>query len=133
MKAEEKELTDFLNSQLNLNLINTKNEFCYYDATNKNYIVEYKFRRKHYKEKLIQVDKLYSLLMIAEHQKKAPIYIVKDPKGIFIYNLNNNKDYFLKSNIVVKQCPYRTEFSQNNIIDKYFYVLTNKQLTIKLN
>ena len=132
MKAEEIELTKFLNSKLNLDLINTKNEFCYYDSTNKNYIVEYKFRSKYYEQKLIQVDKLYSLLMIAEHQKKNPIYIVSDPEGIFIYNLKENKDYFLKSNIVVKKCPYRTEFTQNNKIDKYFYILTKEQLTKQL-
>ena len=133
MKEKEVELTNILNSKIKeLNLKNTENEFSYYDASNQHYIIEYKIRSKHYKEQFIQVDKLYNLLMIAEHQNKIPVYIVSDPKGIFIYNLNKNKGYFLNSKIVIKQCPYRTEFKENKKVSKYFYILTNEQLTIKL-
>jgi len=132
VKSEEIKLTKFLNDKLGLDLTTTKNEFSYYDSTNNNYIVEYKFRAKYYQEKLIQVDKLFRLLMIAEHQNKAPIYIVSDPEGIFIYNLKHNLDYFLNTKIVVRKCPYRTEFAENKKINKYFYILSNKQLTKKL-
>jgi hypothetical protein len=133
MKEKEIELTNILNTKIKeLNLKNTTNEFSYYDATNQHYIIEYKIRSKHYNEQFIQVDKLYNLLMIAENQNKIPVYIVADPKGIFIYNLNKNKGYFLNSKIIIKQCPYRTEFKENKKISKYFYILTNEQLTIKL-
>ncbi len=70
--------------------------------------------------------------MISEHKNKIPVYIVSDPKGIFIYNLNKNKEYFLNSKILIKQCPYRTEFKENKKISKYFLILPNEQLTTKL-
>jgi len=133
MKDKELELTNILNSKIkDLNLINSKDKFSFYDSYNLNYIVEYKIRAKHYSQQFIQVDKLFNLLMLAEYKNKTAIYIVQDPKGIFIYNLNNNKDYFLKSNIVVKKCPYKTEFKDNKKINKYFYILNNNQLTKQL-
>tara|TARA_R110000803_G_C11693721_1_gene284398 strand:- start:52 stop:459 length:408 start_codon:yes stop_codon:yes gene_type:complete len=133
MKEKEIELTNILNTKIKeLNLKNTTNEFSYYDATNQHYIIEYKIRFKHYNEQFIQVDKLYNLLMIAEYQNKIPVYIVSDPKGIFIYNLNKNKGYFLNSKIEVIKSPYQTEFKKNKKIDKYYYLLTEKQLSKKL-
>jgi hypothetical protein len=133
MKSKEIKLTNILNEKIKkFNLKNTSDEFSYYDSFNDNYIVEYKIRNKHYIDKFIQVDKLYYLLMTAENKSKIPLFIVADPEGIFIYNLFNNKQHFLNSKIEVIKSPYQTEFKKNKKIDKYYYLLTEKQLSKKL-
>jgi hypothetical protein len=132
MLEKEIELTNILNKKFNLNLINSSDKFSFYDAYNKDYIVEYKIRNKHYQDQFIQVDKLYHLLMTAEYKNKIPGYTVTDNKGIFIYNLIDNIKYFINAKIIVKSCPYQTEFENDKKINKYFYILKQEHLKTKL-
>tara|TARA_R110001606_G_C14992436_1_gene605974 strand:+ start:66 stop:470 length:405 start_codon:yes stop_codon:yes gene_type:complete len=128
MKDKEIEIIKQLNKRFNSSLTLSSNEFSYYDAFNKKIILEIKIRNKVYKTKLIQVDKFYSLLMIAEAQNKIPFYLVKDDEGVYLYNLKKLKDQLLNSKIKSIKSPYQTEFLKNKIITKYFYELKKSQI-----
>ncbi len=128
MKTKEREVVNQLNKRFNASLTLCKNYFSYYDAYNKKIILEIKIRNKVYKSKLIQVDKFYSLLMIAEAQNKIPFYLVKDDKGVYLYNLKELKEQLFNSKIKSIKAPYQTEFSKNKVISKYFYELKESQI-----
>jgi len=128
MKDKEIEIIKQLNKRFNSSLTLSSNEFSYYDAFNKKIILEIKIRNKVYETKLIQVDKFYSLLMIAEAQNKIPFYLVKDDEGVYLYNLKKLKDQLLNSKIKSIKSPYQTEFLKNKIITKYFYELKKSQI-----
>lgn len=128
MKDKEIEIIKQLNKRFNASLTLSKDEFSYYDAYNKKIILEIKIRNKVYKTKLIQVDKFYSLLMIAEAQSKIPFYLVKDDEGVYLFNLNQLKEQLLNSKIKSIKSPYQTEFLKNKVITKYFYELKKSQI-----
>ena len=91
-EAEKTILTiDWLNKKYNLLIKKTSGQFDLWDAQDNERIIEFKFRNKYYKEKYIQVDKFYSLLMAAEYYNKKAYYIVVDNE-VRIFNLNKLKD-----------------------------------------
>ncbi len=113
---------DWLNKKYNLLIKKTSGQFDLWDAQDDERIIEFKFRNKYYKEKYIQVDKFYSLLMAAEYYNKKAYYIVVDNE-VRIFNLNKLKDKLIKSIITIKNSPYSTEFNKTKKINKYFYIL----------
>jgi hypothetical protein len=113
---------DWLNKKYNLFIKKTSGQFDLWDAQDNKRIIEFKFRNKYYKEKYIQVDKFYSLLMAAEYYNKKAYYIVIDNE-VRIFNLNKLKDKLIKSIITIKNSPYSTEFNKTKKINKYFYIL----------
>ena len=113
---------DWLNKKYNLLIKKTSGQFDLWDAQDDERIIEFKFRNKYYKEKYIQVDKFYSLLMAAEYYNKKAYYIVVDNE-VRIFNLNKLKDKLIKSTITIKNSPYSTEFNKTKKINKYFYIL----------
>lgn len=113
---------DWLNKKYNLLIKKTSGQFDLWDAQDNERIIEFKFRKKYYKEKYIQVDKFYSLLMAAEYYNKKAYYIVIDNE-VRIFNLNKLKDKLIKSTITTKKSPYSTEFNKTKKINKYFYIL----------
>jgi hypothetical protein len=122
-EAEKTILTiDWLNKKYNLLIKKTSGQFDLWDAQDDERIIEFKFRNKYYKEKYIQVDKFYSLLMAAEYYNKKAYYIVVDNE-VRIFNLNKLKDKLIKSIITIKNSPYSTEFNKTKKINKYFYIL----------
>jgi len=128
LKSKEREVVEYLNKRFNASLTLSSNDFCYYDAYNDKIILEIKIRNKFYNTKFIQVDKFYSLLMIAEAQNKKPFYLVKDNTGIYLYNLIKLKKELLNSQIKSIKSPYQTEFEKNKLITKYFYELKENQI-----
>lgn len=113
---------DWLNKKYNLLIKKTSGQFDLWDAQDDERIIEFKFRNKYYKEKYIQVDKFYSLLMAAEYYNKKAYYIVVDNE-VRIFNLNKLKDKLIKSKITTKKSPYSTEFNKTKKINKYFYII----------
>mgnify|MGYP003116841000 FL=1 len=59
-----------------------------YTPKNKEVVIEMKFRNKHYQEKMIQLDKFNKLIAT----NKTALYFVNDPKGNYMFWLNNLKD-----------------------------------------
>lgn len=127
MKQKEIKFIDLLNKKFNKNLVPSKDTFDVYDAYNKNSIVEIKIRENYYDTKFFQIDKCYQLLMVGEANNKTPYYIVKDPKGIYVYNILSLKERLLRRKILNIKSPYTTEFYNNIMIDKYFYELTEME------
>ena len=54
---------NWLNKKFNLLIKKTNGQFDLWDAQDDKRIIEFKFRNKYYKEKYIQVDKFYCLLI----------------------------------------------------------------------
>lgn len=122
---------DWLNKKYNLLIKKTSGQFDLWDAQDHKRIIEFKFRNKYYKEKYIQVDKFYSLLMAAEYHNKEAYYIVIDNK-VRIYNLNELKNKLINSKIIINKSPYSTEFKRIKKINKYFYILNELNQTKQL-
>ena len=127
MKEKEIKFIDSLNKKFNKNLVPSRDTFDVYDAYNENSIIEIKIRDKTYDTKFLQVDKCYQLLMVAEANGKRPFYIVRDPGGVYVFDLLDLKDNLLKKQIVKIKSPYSTEFTNNILIDKYFYELKESE------
>jgi hypothetical protein len=120
---------DYFNNKYNLNLVKTANDFSMWDCQSDKLIIEFKFRNKFYEDKYIQIDKFLSLIMAAEYYSKTPYYCVKDEKGYFFYNLEEQRTNLLESKIITQRVSYQTDFSKNNKINKYFYQLKPTQQT----
>jgi hypothetical protein len=120
---------DYFNNKYNLNLVKTVNQYEIWDAEDKENIIEFKFRNKYYENKYIQIDKFLRLIMAAQYYSKTPYYCVKDEKGYFFYNLEEQTTNLLKSKIITQRVSYQTDFSKNNKINKYFYQLKPTQQT----
>ena len=130
--TEEKKVLlsiDYFNNKYNLNLVKTANDFSMWDCQSDKLIIEFKFRNKFYEDKYIQIDKFLSLIMAAEYYSKTPYYCVKDEKGYFFYNLEEQRTNLLESKIITQRVSYQTDFSKNNKINKYFYQLKPTQQT----
>jgi len=123
MKKKELELIKDLNVKYNSDLKPTENDYEVFDAQTDKSVIEIKIRDAVYETHYIQVDKFYNLLMVGEALGKNAFYLVKDPSGIYLYNLNELKEEIITSEIVPKFAPYRTEFNNNKKITKYFYEL----------
>jgi len=121
----------WLNNKFNLLIKKTTGQFDLWDAQDDKRIIEFKFRNKYYKEKYIQVDKFYCLLMVAEYYNKDAYYIVVDNE-VRIFNLSQLKNELIDSKVVIKQAPYQTEFKNNQKINKYFYILNQSNQTNQL-
>jgi hypothetical protein len=133
MTEQEKTILtiDWLNSKFNLSIKKTTGKFDLWDAQDNKRIIEFKFRNKYYKEKYIQVDKFYALLMASEYHNKDSYYIVVDNE-VRIFNLTQIKNKLINSKIIIKQAPYQTEFKNNQKINKYFYILNQSNQTNQL-
>ena len=123
MKSKELKLIQEINKKYDKNLKPTENQYKIFDAYNEISIIEIKIRDVVYDTHYIQVDKFYNLLMAGEALNKNPFYLVKDPSGVYIYDLNELKEEIITSEIVPKYAPYQTEFVNNKKITKYFYEL----------
>ena len=79
-------------------------------------VIEMKFRKKYYKTKLIEKDKLDCLMKLPKDVVK--IYFVSDPKGTYYFWLNKLEDMEVMS----KRCP-STTFWRKHRIEKQVYML----------
>ena len=131
MNEEQKVLLsiEYFNKKYDLNLTKTANQYEYWDAEDKDLIIEFKFRNSFYLDKYIQIDKFLNVIMAAEYYKKTPYYCVKDSKGYHFYNLEQQKTTLLNSKIITKRVSYQTEFNKKDKINKYFYSLKPTQQT----
>lgn len=89
----------------------------------KDCVIEMKFRTKYYEEKMLEQDKYESLMSLDKNILK--FYFVNDPKGNFMYWLNNIK----LSKTVQMYCPDTTIWTKKRIL-KDVYLLKENQATI---
>jgi len=89
----------------------------------KDCVIEMKFRTKYYEDKMIEQDKYESLMSLNKDILK--FYFVNDPKGNFMYWLNNLD----LPKTVQRYCPDTTMWTKKRIM-KDVYLLKENQATI---
>ena len=107
-------------------LEHTGNGFEHYDAIGKSpkgteVVMEMKFRKTYYKEKMLEVYKYDKLIETG----KIALYFVNDPKGNYIFWLNELKD--LKK--VEMYCPDTTLWTKKKVL-KPCYLIDESQASI---
>jgi len=85
-------------------------------------VIEMKFRNKHYPDKMLEKDKYDALMAIDDVVK---IYFVADPKGNFMYWLDNLK----MPDTIKKYCPDTTMWTKKRLL-KDVYLLKEKDASI---
>jgi hypothetical protein len=104
------------------------NGFEHYDAIGKtpkghDCVIEMKFRKKYYKEKMLEVYKYEQLISMDSEIVK--LYFVSDPKGNYLYWLN----YLDMPEPVDMYCPDTTMWTKKRLL-KPVYLLTEQQASI---
>ncbi len=115
----EKAVIEILNTFDGWDLTHTGEGFSRWDAeglTPKGLecVVEFKFRKKYYPEKLIEKEKYDALI----ESGKTAIYFVTDPKGSYYFWLNTIK----LPEIVERYCPDTTMWTKKRLL-KPVYLL----------
>ena len=88
-------------------------------------VIEMKFRDKYYEKKLIEKDKYDSLMKL----NVVALYFVNDPKGNFMYWLNNIK--LPKSELLY--CPDTTMWTKKRLKKQVYLLEENQASRININ
>ena len=126
----QSETVEFINSRVRTELVEHNYVFNPYDASDSNYIVEIKNRRANYKDPFLEVNKTLVNLSLAKQLNKHYLYVQQDETGVYVFNISK-----LDLNSIYKRfynVPATTDFSNNERVDKEFWVL-NKSLASKLS
>jgi hypothetical protein len=104
--------------------------FQYYDAIGKtpkgvDCVIEMKFRKKYYDEKIIEVAKYENLI----NTNKVAIYFVNDEKGNYMFLLNNLKDLKVKD----MYCPDTTMWTKKKLLKPCYLLKESDAAIINLN
>ena len=94
-----------------------------YDAVSDNYIIEFKYRDKYYATKMIEASKLYINYQQAQLKNRQFLYVVKDPEGMFVFNISKLIHKEINYLPVPMSCPKNTEFRKSSKIIKWTYML----------
>ena len=122
MKSRERGVIKYLNYK-GLKLKESFNKYNSFDAYDNNYIVEIKVRDKYYSDKMLEASKLYTNYQQAQLSNKYFLYVVKDSRGTWIYNISRDIDKIISSEPQKILCPAQTEFNNNKKIFKICYLL----------
>ena len=76
-------------------------------------VVEFKCRRSHYSDLLIEWPKYETLLNRAADRGYKPIYVCSTPLGVWAWDLT-----YLQLKWIKKALPKQTDFSNNNTVVK---------------
>lgn len=119
MRNTEVNIVEKVNAKAKTELELVNNQYSYYDAEDKNYICEIKYRHSYYPTKMIENAKLLRCCKIAKEKGKQFLYIVEDPKGLFVFNCSKFIQDIADLNVEAFDCPANTEFGgQRNRKDK---------------
>ena len=105
--------------------------FSRYDAKGitpkgKQCVIEMKFRKTYYEEKMLEKDKYDALMSLDDVVK---IYFVNDPKGNFMYWLNTLE----MPKPVKKYCPDTTMWTKKRINKEVYLLKENQAVRININ
>lgn len=127
----EQSTIELLNNLSGTDLKLVSDKYSSYDAEGRDYIVEIKNRRAYYKDKLIEASKLFANYNKSQIKGKLFLYVVTDPKGVYIYNINKNITLIINQPTRAIECPINTDFGNQKKITKISYLL-DEGLSIKL-
>ena len=120
---KEAEVMKFLNERANLKLVASSDQYSSFDASDDNYIVEIKTRYSYYDTKMLEALKLYSNFRKSQIFEKKFLYVVADPKGVWVFNISDNMETVLNTPLMPFRCPETTQFERDKKIIKYGHVL----------
>ena len=109
------EIIDKLNSIYpGLDLIETEDKFCPYDAENERYLVEIKSRDKQYKSWIIEKKKFDSNIVKSVETGKMFVYLTEYNEKIMTWNIHNlvRKDY--NFHWTKEYMPFTTQFGDTS-------------------
>lgn len=93
----------------------------------KDCVIEMKFRNKYYEEKMLEKDK-YDALMALD-QDVIKLYFINDPKGNFMYWLNQLD----MPQSIKKYCPDTTIWTKKRINKDVYLLKENQASRININ
>lgn len=131
MKSKELEIVEYINKAVNINLTLATDTFSSYDAEDDNYIVEVKDRNKYYPDKMLEDFKFLNCCKIAQEKGKQFLYIVRDPKGVWIFNCSKYIQDIVNFKRIEIPCPINTEFGNNNKTNKSIILLPESYSVFK--
>jgi len=131
MRDKEIEIIDYINKAVNIKLTLSNDQYSFYDAEDDNYIVEVKDRAKYYKDKMLEEYKFLKCCAIAQEKGKQFLYIVRDPKGVWIYNCSKYIQDIIDFKRLDMPCPVNTEFGNNGKINKVIILLPEDYAVFK--
>tara|TARA_R100001460_G_scaffold105183_4_gene151516 strand:+ start:4696 stop:5112 length:417 start_codon:yes stop_codon:yes gene_type:complete len=104
----------------------------HYDAIGKtpkgfDCVIEMKFRKKYYEEKMLEKDKYDNLMKLDD--KIIKLYFVNDPKGNFLYWLNKIK----LPEPTKMYCPDTTMWTKKRLHKDVYLLKENQASRINLN
>ncbi|QDP45777.1 MAG: hypothetical protein Tp1102DCM384591_19 [Prokaryotic dsDNA virus sp.] len=110
----------------------TGEKFKSYDAKGKTpkgreCVIEMKFRDKYYEEKMLEKSKYDALMKLPEDVVK--LYFVNDPKGNFMYWLNNLK----MPQLIKLYCPDTSFWTKKRLKKEVYLLKENEASRINLN
>ena len=88
-------------------------------------VIEFKFRKTWYKEKMLEVDKYNNLIKTG----KIALYFVNDPKGNYMFWLNNLTNLKMKK----MYCPDTTLWTKKKILKPCYLIDEQKASIVNLN
>ena len=123
----EKTVVTFLNTFDGWDLTHTGDGFAKWDAeglTPKGLecVMEMKFRKKHYFDKMLEKDKYDALMKTG----KVALYLVSDPKGTYYFWLNKLK----MPETVDKYCPDTTMWTKKRVMKPVYLLPENLAIRI---
>ena len=129
----EKETIGIINKRFGTKLKLSADTFNDYDAEDSNYICEIKCRNKYYPDKYIELVKFAKNIRHSRLINKIFIYVVDDPKGVYVFNITKSLYKIIKQNIIDKtNMPVTTDFGNKKKINKLVYSL-NESTATKIN
>lgn len=123
MIEKEIEMLEQINTRLGGNASLVSSKYNSYDAVSDKYIIEFKYRDKYYPTKMIEASKLYINYQASQLKNRDFLYVVKDPKGMFVYNISKLIHTKIDYLPVPMKCPKNTEFRKSSKIIKFTYML----------
>ena len=130
MKHKELEVLQYVNTIAKTNLRLAEDQYSSYDCEDDNYIAEIKVRDKYYKDKLIEADKWLRCCALAQEKNKQFLYIVRDERGTFVFNLSKHAQAFADLETNLYFCPKTTEFGNTEKIEKKVMLLPESYAVI---
>lgn len=89
-------------------------------------VIEMKFRKTHYDEKMLEKEKYDNLMAIDDVVK---LFFVNDPKGNFMYYLNTLE----MPKPVKKYCPDTTVYTKKRLLKDVYLLKENQAVRININ
>ena len=119
MKEKEREILNRINSHYKLDLKESNYQYSHFDAYNKNYIMEIKYRNTYYPDMMIEFSKYTFNREYAKMTNRDFIYVVATEDDLCLFNItsldNLEYEYYWQWKIMRKQ----TEFSEREEIHKF--------------